>query len=156
MKINGYLMGVGLLSIAHLVYTVESRHEPLQGSYFTSGIVLASDGKVSDYSIRLQADDEHLFHFGQFAGVSTELVTRFVSGLFGSARLVTEGVVNKLPDETALGLDRDILFSYSYSAKANSKLTMYHLDVESGSSCYYISELSFARCLGTERIRVVN
>jgi hypothetical protein len=157
MKVTGYLyLGVGLLILAHLAYTVESKHDPLQGNYFTSGVVLASDGKVLDYSIRLQADDENLFHYGLISGVSTEFVMRFVSGLFGSARMVTEGVVDKLPAEKILGLERDIVFSYSYVGKASSKLTMYRLNVESGSQCYYIRELSIVRCLGVERIRVVN
>ena len=105
MKITGYLyLGVGLLSLAHLAYTAESRHESLQGNYVTSGIVLLNDGRVFDYGIRLQAGDGYLFHFGQFAGVNTEFVMRFVSGLFGSLRLETEGVLGKLPTATASGL----------------------------------------------------
>ena len=157
MKINGYLcLGVALLTIAHLTYTLESRNEPLQGNYFTSGIVLSSDGKVLDYSSRLRSDENHLYYFSRLSGVSMEFLMRFTSGLFGSARLISDGVVGTLPGEIIPNLDRDIAFNYSYIGKPNSKISLYHLKIESGCNCYYIPEISLTLCPGSERIRKVN
>lgn len=157
MKINSYLyLGVALLSIAHLAYTAQSKVVPLQGNYFSSGIVIPSDGKVLDYSIRLQANDDDLYYFNRFYGSNIEFLMQFSSGLFGSARLISGGVLVGLPGEKLLALDRDIAFNYAYIGKPNSKLSLYRLNVESGCNCYYIREISLPICPGVERVRAVN
>jgi hypothetical protein len=154
MKQNGYLFCIAIfLLIVHFAYTWEKSREPLEGAYFTSGVLISSNGDVFDHAIRLQADEEYLYHYGQFAGQATQFVSRFTSGLLGSARFLTEGVVNMGVNDKRLVLDREILFNYSYSAKASSKITMYRLNVDAGSKCYYIRELALVRCLGRERIR---
>ena len=154
MKINSYLyLGVALLAIAHLAYTAHSKVEPLEGNYFSSGIILPSDGKVLDYSIRLQANEGHLYYFNQLAGSNMEFLMHFTSGLFGNARLISDGIVGKLPSKMLSTLDRDIAFNYAYIGKSNSKLSLYRLNVESGCKCYYIRQISLPLCPGAERVR---
>jgi hypothetical protein len=156
-KINGYLcLGVALLTIAHLTYTLESSSEALQGNYFTSGIVLSSDGKVLDESVRMRSDDNYLYYFNRLHGARMEFLMRFTSGLFGSARLISDGVAGTLPSEIIPNLDRDIEFNRYYIGNPNSKLSLYHLKIESGCKCYYIPEISLTLCPGSERIRKVN
>jgi len=157
MKINSYLcLGVALLSIAHLAYTVQNQVAPLQGNYFSSGIVIPSTGKVLDYSIRLQANDDKLYYYNRFYGSNMEFIMHFSSSLFGSARMISDGALPGLPSEKLLALDRDIAFNYTYIGRPNSKLTLYRLKVESGCKCYYIREISLPICPGADRVRNVN
>ena len=157
MKINSYLyMGVALLSITHLAYTIQSKVTPLQGNYFSSGIIIPSNGKVLDYSIRLQANDDKLYYFNRFYESNMEFLMQFSSGLFGSARLISDGALAGLPDEKLLTLDRDIAFNYTYIGRPNSKLSLYRLNVETGCKCYYIREISLPLCAGSERVRELN
>jgi hypothetical protein len=157
MKTNNYLyLGIALLTIGHLTYSVESSSELLQGNHFTSGIVLTSDGKALDYSVRVRSDEDHLYYFNRLSGVSMEFIMRLSSGLFGSGRLISDGAVGSLPHEITPGLDRDIAFNYSYIGKAKSKLSLYRLNIDSGCKCYYIPEISLSLCPGSERIREAN
>ena len=156
MKINNYLyLGVALLSIAHLAYTLQSKATPLQGNYFSSGIVIPSNGKILDYSIRLQANGDKLYYFNRFYDSNMEFLMHFSSGLFGSARMLSGGALAGLPDEKLLTLDRDIAFNYTYIGRPNSKLSLYRLDLDSGSTCYYIREISLPLCAGTDRVRKI-
>ena len=156
MKINSYLyLAVVLLVIAHLAYNAHSKVEPLEGNYFTSGIILPSDGKLLDYSIRLQANEENLYYFNRLSGYNMEFLMHFTSGLFGSARLISEGIAGKFSSKMLSTLDRDIAFNYAYIGKPKSKLSLYRLNIESGCKCYYIREISLPICPGVERVGAV-
>lgn len=157
MKTNLYLcLCLALLTIAHLAYTVESRSVPLQGNHFSSGILLSSDGKVLEYTTRMRSDEQYIYYLNRVSGVGMDFILHFSSGLFGSARLVSGGIVGTLPREIISALDRDIEFNYTYIAKANSKVSLYRLNLGVGFSCYYVPELSITLCPGSERIRVAN
>jgi hypothetical protein len=152
MKINHYLcLGAALLILAHIAYSVESQREPLSGHHFTNGILLSSNAAALDFSVRVHSDNDQQFHYGRYVGGSTKLIMHFVSGLFGSARMRTEGVV----DEQIQGLDRDVLFNSSYLSKPGSKVSLYRLNVIN-SNCFYAPEIYAVRCLGPERVRVAN
>lgn len=149
----GLLVGIGLLTTLHFVYSSASRNDVLEGAYFTTGAMIMSSGEAFPVLIRLQSHDNQIHDFEQINSDSQKFSFELVNNFFGSARFLTKPVGGNELLRSLSVRDRDIAFNYAYLSSYASRLTFYKLDLDPKTPCFYIKELQRVLCLGTERSR---
>lgn len=140
---------VMVLLIFHCALSFVSNDAYIKGDYFSSGIIIDSQGKVLESSERQYFNEDSVYSYEMLGDqIYTSNMKRRQSFFGYVYYIVSDGVSGKRMLDTPL--DRDIYFNKSYSTRVGSLITMniIHYPEKSKFLCFYIDELDEAKCYG--------
>ncbi len=149
---NSVVVSFFVLVVAHVWITLYRNKGLVGGDYFSSGIILMSDGEILQASQRLYSDGPDLYIYYR---VGSDYYELNFSKEYSIKEYVT--YVNKVVRAPAMSAtikyaDPDIAFSSSYASRPGSKLTLREIKTPYKSKCIYAYELSSVYCYGTKRL----
>lgn len=142
---------LGALAIAHGLISLYHNKGLAGGDYFSSGIILMSDGKIIQSSKRLYADGADLYSYDQVGIDSYEFNFFREYSIKGYISYVRKNFEVK-KNQTKKFTDRDISFNLSYVSSPGSRLTLSEIPTPYRAKCIYVYELSSVYCYSAKRL----
>lgn len=139
------------LAISHALISIYHNVGLVEGDYFSSGIIVMSDGKVFPTSQRLYSDGLNLYSYDQAGADSYEFHFFREFSIKGYMSYVSQNSGAK-NIQISKYTDRDISFNSSYASSPGARLTLSEIRTPYRAKCLYVYELSRVYCYGAKRV----
>ncbi|MDF3164526.1 hypothetical protein P3C24_26690 [Pseudomonas proteolytica] len=150
-RLKVLLASFAVLSLGHGLITLYHNKGLAGGDYFSSGIILMSDGLVVQTSQRLYSDGPELYSYNQVGSDSYELQFSREYSPKGYIAYINQTLGAMAKGSLARYTDRDISFNSSYMSRPGAKLTLSELRTPYQAKCWYVYEVSSVHCYSAKR-----
>lgn len=150
--LNTLCVSIFLLAIGHGLITFYRDKVILGGDYFSSGIIIMSDGQVLDATQRIYSEGPDIYIYYQVGSDYYEMNFSKEYSAKGYLTYVNKSVRTPAVSTTIKYADRDISFNSSYASRPGSRLTFSEIKAPYKSKCFYAYELSSVYCYGAKRL----
>ncbi|MCU1750247.1 hypothetical protein [Pseudomonas sp. 6D_7.1_Bac1] len=153
-KLNTLLCGLIVAGgITHAGYSFLVQERAPNGTYFSTGVFIMSDGSTTPANLRMQLDNNNAYDFIQVGAWHHDFFRKIESRVSGNLKLKTVSASPSQEVPAPAYSDEDIVFNKAYSSKQGTTLTLYALPHDQNALCFYIKELSKVRCVSQNRPR---
>lgn len=149
---NAMVVSISVLVVGLVLITLYRDKGLVGGDYFSSGIILMSDGEVLQASQRIYSEGGNLSIYYKIGSDYYELNFSKEYSFKGYMTYVNKALRAPAINTTIKYHDRDIAFSSSYASRQGSRLTLSEIKAPYKSKCVYAYELSSVYCYGTKRL----
>jgi hypothetical protein len=139
--------------ITHVGYSLWVRERAPNGTYFSTGVFVMSDGSTTPANLRMQLDNNNIYDFIQVGAWHHDFFRKIESRALGNLKLKTVSASPSQEVPAPAYSDEDIVFNKAYNSKQGTTLTLYALPRIQNTLCFYIKELNKVRCVSQNRSR---
>lgn len=137
--------------IAHAGYSLLNEKNMPNGTYFSNGVFLMSDGSITPINTRMQLKNNSIYDFVRVGAWHHDFFRTVESRTLGNFKLKTVSANPAQAVPAPPYSDEDIIFNMAYNNAQGVPLTLYAIPQDKKILCFYVKELNKVRCLSQKR-----